>query len=70
MTGASTRMEGVGNNSSILAAMMRESWIVSPFGKLTAGMVNGGILGLMFGVVPLDVLSADLVRNTRIGMVL
>lgn len=45
---------------------MRESRIVSPFGKLAAGTVYGGILGLAFGVVFLDVLSADLICNASI----
>ena len=56
MIGASRCIEGVENNSSSLAAITRESRIVSPFGKRTAGTVYGGSLGLVFGVVFLDIL--------------
>lgn len=53
-------MEGFGDNSSILAAITRESCNVSPFGKRTAGIVYGGNLGLVFGVTFLHILSAYL----------
>ena len=69
MIGASRRMEGIGNNSSILTAIMRESRIVSPFGKRTAGTVYGGSLGLVFGVVFQDIMSAGLIHNTNIGII-
>ena len=66
MIGVSRCKEGIENNSSSLAAIIRESSIVSPFGKRTAGTVYGGSLGLVFGVVLLDILSAGLSRNASI----
>jgi hypothetical protein len=69
MIGASKRMEGIGNNSSSLAPMMRESCSVSPFGKRTAGSVYGGDLGLAFGVTFLGFLSAEMmVTGAFVGM--